>query len=407
MAQAQTKLEPAVVVTDAKNLVKALTQVLLAVNTHSHTPILANVKLSADHRTGKLSITGTDLETRIIAEVPAVGITAGETTVSPKALKEMLKGVHGNVRLTFEADKLSLASADDLGWGIGSVTLPTLPAEDLPAYPPTDGERIAAFLAPTDNVRVAFLKCSKHASDEQARGATLMSTLLEIKGNAGAAITATDGYKMGHFQIEDAVVRDSFTGDQEKKGTGGKAIVVPVFARAMMKVLPKASEVEVSITVKANTTYAIAVSDGITVICRCVDGQYPNYEAVYPAKAMISGTVSIPVDEMIAAVTAAGKVASDRASLIKLLFLAKGNAVEINAESETKGKFTRLVAFTEPAPKPLANDMSIAFNAEYLASCLSSFDDYEQIEADLHNPLSPLVLANRTGDYCIIMPLRQ
>ena len=132
----------------------------------------------------------------------------------------------------------------------------------------------------------------------------LMGTLLEIEGNA-LTMVATDGYRLAKFAttLDDGI-------------SGSEKYIVP--SRALAEVarnLGGGETIAVSaLGAQSNQLQMTAGSVSITV--RLVDGQYPNYQQVIPAK--FDRTMTVNTSALIGSLRRAELVAGDRASMVKL-----------------------------------------------------------------------------------------
>ena len=105
-----------------------LSQVVGVVERRQTLPVLANFLVQA-REDGKLSITGTDMEVELIANVDAAVQRQGEITVPARKLLDIVRMLPDGVEITvnLDGDKLTVSS------GRSRYTLATLPATDFPA----------------------------------------------------------------------------------------------------------------------------------------------------------------------------------------------------------------------------------------------------------------------------------
>ena len=139
-----------------------------------------------------------------------------------------------------------------------------------------------------------------------------------------------------------------------------------------------------------------------SIIVRLVDGQYPNYGQVIPAKFDRSMTVSTP--SLIAALRRAELVAGDRASMVKLAV--SNQTLIVTASSDISGN-----AYEELEVEQQGEDLTIAFNARYLVEILNHIDSAQTVMEFL-GPLSPAAIkpvepVEGAQQLYVLMPLRQ
>ena len=100
----------------------------------------------------------------------------------------------------------------------------------------------------------------------------------------------------------------------------------------------------------------------VSITVRLVDGQYPNYQQVIPAKFDRSMTVNTA--SLIGSLRRAELVAGDRASMVKLAIA--NQTLVVTANSDISGN-----AYEEIEIEQTGEDLTIAFNARYLVEILN------------------------------------
>jgi DNA polymerase-3 subunit beta len=140
--------------------------------------------------------------------------------------------------------------------------------------------------------------------------------------------------------------------------------------------------------------------EGVDLVSRLIDGQFPNYQQVLPA----SHTTRAVVDreELLKAVRLSAYIASSAANVVRLKLGEEGAAtINIAAAADVGDTQGEVEAAIE------GDAVQIAFNARYLQEALQNLD-YEQLALEFSGPLSPGVL-RPTGDsdyVHVIMPVR-
>ena len=152
-------------------------------------PILSNVLLTADE--SGIRVRATDLELTLEQSFPAEIAEHGAVTVPAK----LFSGYLGNL----PAGVLELS---------GSPTRASIKAErsnyDFLALPPDEypplpsAQKGASFAIAAKKFRDGVNSTIFAASSEEARGAVLMGTLLELEG-ASITLVATDGYRLAKW----------------------------------------------------------------------------------------------------------------------------------------------------------------------------------------------------------------
>lgn len=218
-----------------------------------------------------------------------------------------------------------------------------------------------------------------------------MGTLLELDGSA-LTMVATDGYRLAKWQT---------TLEEAHKGTALKFIVP---SRALAEAARNLGNAEsVTLTALGTQGNQLSLTAGeVTIVVRLVDGQYPNYQQVIPAKFDRSTTVN--TSAVIGALRRAELVAGDRASMVKMQ-VTNQNMI-ITANSDVAGN-----AFEELEVEQTGEDLTIAFNARYLVEILTHVDSPQTV-LEFLGPLSPAAIrplepVSGSALLYVLMPLRQ
>jgi DNA polymerase-3 subunit beta len=169
-----------------------------------------------------------------------------------------------------------------------------------------------------------------------------------------------------------------------------------------MRVLPDA-EMPIEITVTPNKSQVLFHVEGIDLVSRLIEGQFPNYEPVIPTSH--SSRAVLDRESFLAGTRRASIFARDSANIVKIeLGGENGDAsgVAITAHAADVGdNADTLEAAVEGSPT------AIAFNARYLIDVLSALGA-EEAALELSGPLAPGVIRGiGKDDYVhVIMPVR-
>ena len=364
-----------------KDIAAAVGAASKVVNAHTTVPILSNVLLQADG--GKISVRATDLELTLEHAFPAQVAESGAVTVPAKLFASYLGNLApGSLELTGTTTRASVKCERS------NYDFHALPADEYPPLPAA--ARGSQFAIGGRRFRDGIEATIFAASSEEARGAVLMGTLLEVEGNA-LTMVATDGYRLAKFvtTLEDhSAVTEKF--------------IVP--SRALAEVARNLGGGErISVNALGAQSNQLQMASGeIAITVRLVDGQYPNYQQVIPSKFDRTVTVSTPL--LIGSLRRAELVAGDRASMVKL---AIGNQMlVVTASSDVSGN-----AYEELEVEQSGEDLTIAFNARYLIEVLNHVKS-EKTVMEFLGPLSPAAIRPleplETGQQLyVLMPLRQ
>lgn len=366
-----------------KDIASAVSAASKVVNAHTTVPILSNVLLTAIDDT--IRVRATDLELTVEHVFPAQISEPGSVTVPAK----LFSGYLGNL----PAGIVELAGTPtraSVKWEKSNYDFHALPADEYPPLP--SSQKGTSFAIDARRFREGVNATIFAASSEEARGAVLMGTLLEIVGDT-ITMVATDGYRLAKW--ETTLARGLEDGATAK-------FIVPSRALAeAARNLGSAETIEVSALGPSGNQLAFAAQNA-SIVVRLVDGQYPNYAQVIPAS--FDRSVTVNTAALIAGLKRAELVAGDRASMVKM---SVSNAqLIITANSDTTGN-----AYEELDVEQTGEDLTIAFNARYLVEILNHIDA-AQIVMEFLGPLSPAAIrptgeATGVAHMYVLMPLRQ
>jgi DNA polymerase-3 subunit beta len=365
---------------NTREIAEAIGSVAKIIKSHSTIAMLQNVLIVAEPD-GIVHIRATDLETTIERTVDATVTEAGSTTVGGKLLASWLAAVKNEtIALEIVGNELELRS------GKANVAFPVMDAAQYPPLP-TENDGVSIRLD-ARSLRAAVLATSFAASQEEARGAILMGTLIK-SGEDGTTLVCTDGYRL-------ALQKDATGQEVESKS------VIPTSALVeAARNVGDADLVEVTL-LGANRNQMRLTAGRTTVYVRLVDGAYPAYEAVVPKAP--THFVTVRTVDLQDALKRTALVSGDRASMIVLAVQADG--LRITAASDTSGRADESVdAKIEGEP------LEIGLNGRYFSDILGHIGSPETV-IELSGPLAAVIVrpAEDTGtseQKYILMPLRR
>lgn len=351
------------------------------VNAHTTVPILSNVLLQADG--GKISVRATDLELTLEHAFTAQVAEGGSVTIPAKLFASYLGNLSpGTLELTGTPTRASVKCERS------NYDFHALPADEYPPLPAAT--RGAQFSIAAKRFRDGIEATIFAASSEEARGAVLMGTLLEVDGNA-LTMVATDGYRLAKYVTT-----------LESAASGSEKYIVP--SRALAETARNlGSGEEIAISALGAQSNQLQMSSGdVAITVRLVDGQYPNYQQVIPAK--FDRSITVSTAQFIGSLRRAELVAGDRASMVKLAVA--NQTLIVTASSDISGN-----AYEELEVEQTGEDLTIAFNARYLVEILNHIKS-EKTAIEFLGPLSPAAIRPLepldTGQQLyVLMPLRQ
>jgi DNA polymerase-3 subunit beta len=361
-----------------ENLARGLSVVSRAVSNRS-LPVLTNVLLKTED--AGLKLTATNLEIGITYWVPGKIESDGATSVPARLLTDLVNSLPGG-----EPIDLELGDGETLHIRSGRFesNIKGISADDFPTVQ-TAGERPITRI-PQNVLRHALDETAFAAASDEARP-ILTGVLARFEGDQ-LTLAAADNYRIAvkTITILDPVEETS--------------VVIP--ARALHELSRVLSDTDdpVSVVLAHARNQILFHLEGIDLVSRLIDGQYPNYQSVLPASH--STRVVLDREELLRAVRPAALIAHESANIVKLGVGLDGDpGITVSANAEVGDHVGRIEAAVD------GDGTTIAFNARFLADVLTNVDA-EQFALELNGPLSPGVFRPLGDDRYVhvVMPLR-
>ncbi len=359
---------------ERETILEPLQAVIGVVERRQTMPILANVLLVA--RSGRLSVTATDLEVELLASTEANIQQTGEITVPGRKLLDICRALPEkvSVSLTVDGEKVTVRA------GRSRFTLSSLPATEFPTVDEINAQQ-ALQLAQAELRRL--LDQTHFSMAQQDVRYYLNGMLLETEGATLRAV-ATDGHRLAFCELP----LDS------KAKTAQQVIVPRKGVLELQRILGTDGHVELSI----GPNHIRAQIDDIRFTSKLIDGRFPEYGRVIPAS---------PVHVMKAdrevfrhALQRTAILSNEKYRGIRLSM--KPNAVIIQAHNPEQEE-----AEEEIEVSYQGEELDVGFNVNYLLDALSAVEGNE-VEFGLGDANSSALIRapGATGCKYVVMPMR-
>ena len=361
-----------------ENLARGLSVVSRAVSNRS-LPVLTNVLLKTED--AGLKLTATNLEIGITYWVPGKIESDGATSVPARLLTDLVNSLPGG-----EPIDLELGEGETLHIRSGRFesNIKGISADDFPTVQ-TSGERPLTRI-PQNVLRHALEETAFAAASDEARP-ILTGVLARFEGDQ-LTLAAADNYRIAvkTITILDPVEETS--------------VVIPARALHELSRVLTDTDGPVSVVLAHARNQVLFHLEGVDLVSRLIDGQYPNYQSVLPASH--STRAVLDREELLRAVRPAALIAHESANIVKLgVGLDGDSGITVSANAEVGDHVGRIEAEVD------GDGTTIAFNARFLADVLTNVDA-EQFALELNGPLSPGVFKPLGDDRYVhvVMPLR-
>ncbi len=339
-------------------LLKQLQIISGALQSNSPLPILENFLFEL--KPDVLKATASDLETTMSAVISVDSKESGKVAVPAKLLVDMLKTC-GSIPLTFKVQKdsfhIEISSAD------GKFKLTGLNGDEFPKLPVIEKP---SSIEMSSDVLLAAINHTLFATGNDELRPVMTGVFCQF-GKEGAIFVATDAHRLVRYRRTD--VRSS-------KET---SFIMPKKPLGLLKAsLPS---VHTQIKLDFNEANAFFSFDNISLICRLVDGRYPNYEAVIP----LDNPNKMEIDRLsfLNAIRRVSIFSNKTTHQVKIRIA--GSQVDISAEDVDFGND----ANERQTCSYDGKDIEIAFNARFIQDMLNNIDS--------EHVLLELSLPNRAG----------
>ena len=362
-----------------ENLARGLQVVSRAVSARSTLPVLNNVLLRTED--GGLKLTATNLEIGIIYWVPGKIETAGAMTVPARLLTDIINGLPANERVDLEQQAQETLH---ITAGRFETHVKGIDAEEFPAIP-SAGERPTTRI-PQNVLRHALEEVTFAAATDEARP-ILTGVLAKFEGNQ-LTLAAADNYRIAvkTIPVLDAVEETS--------------VVVPARSLHELSRVLADTDDPIDLVLSPSRNQILFHLEGVDLVSRLIDGQFPNYQQVIPKSYTTRATVDR--DQLLKAVRLASLIASSSANIVKL-HVGKDTetGVTVSAAADVGDNKSDVEAQVE------GDGTTIAFNARYLIDVLANVGA-DQFSIELNGPLSPGVFRPvEDGQYVhVVMPVK-
>ena len=299
-----------------------------------------------DLKDGILKVTASDLETTLITTVAVDGVEREGTIAAPvKLMLDSLKEF-SEQPLTIEADENTWEIT--VSWKSGSLKIPGTSGLGYPALPEL-GEEKSEVEMDVDMMIGGINKTIFATADDHLR--PIMNGIYVNIAEGEVTFVATDAHKLVKYNAQAEVAAAS-------------SFILPKKPSNLLRsiLLKEENAVKVSFD-KKNVVFNLS---GSTLVCRLIEGVYPNYNAVIPA----ANPNKVIVDrvELLNAIKRVA-VCSNQAT----------NLVEFNINANTINLATKDLAFSYSAQETVmcayeGSAITIGFKSTFLVDILSNIE---------------------------------
>lgn len=324
------------------------------INSSNTLPILDNFLFELDN--SKLTVSASDLETTMSSTLDVESDSEGSVAIPARLLLDTLK--------TFPEQPLTFVVEDnntvEISSNHGKYALAYASGEEFPKAVALEDPSKTVILG--DILANAISKTIFAAGNDDLR--PVMSGVFFQFSTEGLTFVATDAHKLVKYTREDV------------NASQVAEFIMPKKPLNLLKGILAGSEDEV--TIEYNDSNAKFTFENSELICRLIDGKYPNYEAVIPKEN--PNKLSIDRNQLLNSVRRVSIFSNKTTHQIRL----KIAGAELNISAED-------VDYSNKAEERLTcdyqgDDMQIGFNSRFLTEMLGNLSsDDVSLEMSMPN----------------------
>jgi DNA polymerase-3 subunit beta len=363
-----------------EEILKGLQRIQGVVEKKNTMPILSNMLLTADDK--GVEIVATDLEIGLRGRYAAAVDKPGSVTVSAKKMYEIVRELPAeNIQVNVEdGNWVKIVS------GQSQFKLVALPKDEFPALPDVAEDGMIAIEGET--LREMIKKTLYSVGENDARYVLngLFVHMTPVKSGLNIRMVGTDGHRLSMI---DRVI------DAKHKE---ESMIIPKKAMMELRRLLEEDSSAAELRLGFSKNHALFKRDGLVMVSKLIDGNYPNYLQVVPAKS--TKKVSVSKDVFTHAVKRVSILSKEKTNAVKLQL--EKNRLVLSTNNPEVGEANEALSVDYTG-----EEITIGFNSRYLMDVLTAMDR-TNISLELSDALSPCLITEEGDEHykCVVMPMR-
>ena len=372
---------------ELNNAIQLVSKAVAGKPTH---PILANILVTADQVTKKVSLTGFDLNLGIQTSFNASVNKSGAITIPSKLFMEIVNKLPSESPITINVDD----SSDNilLKSERGSFNLKGIPSDDYPNLPFVENGT-SLDIEPSSLLKSLKLTIFSTSNDESKQ--LLTGVNFKFKKNFLES-AATDGHRLAVFLTSNEKLQDQQTDSNED------VLSVTIPARSLREIdkLLTLKTTEKSIKLFCDKGQMVLISSNQIITTRTLEGNYPNYSQLIPDS--FSKLLKFETKQLIDSLERIAVLADQQSSVVKIK-VGNDNIALISADAQDIGNANESLSVVFSG-----EDFEIAFNVRYLLEGLKVISS-EYILLKCNLPTTPAIVVpddNLSSFTYLVMPVQ-
>lgn len=365
-----------------ENLNKGLLIVGHIAGKNINLPILSNIFIKAKEKT--LTVSATNLEIGVTADIRSKVEENGEITVDAKLLSDYISLLpQERIDLSTEENYLKINCQGQ------RTKINTQDSTDFPLIPKVKKEK--GYIVLAEDFKTAVSEVSFATSSSETRPE--ISGVYMLFDKKEITLAATDSYRLAENKIKTI----------ESEGEE-KEIIIPV--KTLLEISRILGLFKDDISTEGNNLMIYILENqimfsynGIDVVSRLIEGQYPDYKQIIPEK--FNTKIKVDKNNLLKSVKRAALFTKSGIYDVKMEF--KDNNIIVSSSSSQTGE-----NFSEVQCDIEGQNNNIVLNYRYLLDGLQNIDS-ENILMEIIDSNSPCIIKpeNNNNYIYIIMPIKQ
>jgi DNA polymerase-3 subunit beta len=350
-----------------ENFARALSAVGRVASSKTGLPILSNILLRTDNN-------------RLLATTQYIGAKIakpGAITVPARLISEFVSSLpKDSIDLKVVNNNIHISSGKFKSIINGVI------ADEFPELPTINEESSISYTINTDDFKQAVSQTIITASSDSTR--PVLTGVYWHSHEGQLYLAATDGYRLSERRLVET--------------KSDVSAIIPV--QTLQEVLRTIVEDSDTVDILFDETQVRFRINEAEIISRLVDGNFPDYRQLIPAKSDINATVN--KQEFVRVTKIAGLFARESGGSVTLTVDADNKSVSLHSIASEYGENTSELS------AEVSGSGQVTLNSRYLAEALSVIDG-DTLEFSFTGKLSPCILKSVVKDvnyYHVIMPLK-
>ena len=373
----------------------ALQLVSRAVASRPTHPVLANVLLTADAGTDRLSLTGFDLSLGIQTGLTASVESSGAITLPARLLGEIVSRLSSDSPITLATDEAG--EQVELKSLSGSYQMRGMSADDFPELPLVESGKALKVNA---RALLTALRGTLFASSSDEAKQLLTGVHLHFDGKAMEA-AATDGHRLAVLSLADALaVETTVSSEMDDEGENFSVTLPSRSLREVERLIAGwRGDDQVSLFCDKGQVVFLAADQVVT--SRTLDGTYPNYRQLIPDG--FARSFDVDRRAFISALERIAVLADQHNNVVKVSGDSTSELLQISADAQDVGSGSESLS-----AEFIGDAVQIAFNVRYVLDGLKVMDS-DRIVLRCNAPTTPAIISPKDDDIgftYLVMPVQ-